>query len=153
MPIAISLRHVDRDPGHHRRFVPVGFAQSSAASTPSRSRVVGIALLLPVRRDGIRPLIAWCCYGHQRSIQADKPSRVTQLYRGFLTLAMRARWVTIAVTVGAFIASLVALGQVPRQFFPASDPARTPGRSPAAAERLDPCDRTARQSLRAVSAR
>ena len=35
--------------------------------------------------------------------------------------AMRMRWLTIAVTLGCFVASLLALPYVPRQFFPASD--------------------------------
>ena len=34
---------------------------------------------------------------------------------------MRVRWLTIAVTLGCFVASLLALPYVPRQFFPASD--------------------------------
>ena len=104
-------------------FVPVGFAQSSAGEyTFSIFAVVGIALLASWFVAMVfAPLIGMVLLQPPKTDQADKPSRVTQLYRGFLTLAMRARWITIAVTVGAFIASLVALGQVPRQFFPASD--------------------------------
>ncbi|MBK8755408.1 MAG: efflux RND transporter permease subunit [Candidatus Competibacteraceae bacterium] len=104
-------------------FVPVGFAQSSAGEyTFSIFAVVGIALLASWFVAMVfAPLIGMVLLRPPKADQADKPSRVTQIYRSFLTLAMRARWVTIAVTVGAFIASLVALGQVPRQFFPASD--------------------------------
>ena len=46
---------------------------------------------------------------------------ITRLYRRFLTGAMRARWLTIAVTIAAFVISVMALGIVPRQFFPPSD--------------------------------
>lgn len=104
-------------------FVPVGFAQSSAGEyTFSIFAVVGIAFLASWFVAMVfAPLIGMVLLRPPKADQADKPSRVTQLYRSFLTLAMRARWVTIAVTVGAFIASLAALGQVPRQFFPASD--------------------------------
>ena len=34
---------------------------------------------------------------------------------------MKARWITIAATLGLFVLSLLALPLVPRQFFPASD--------------------------------
>jgi multidrug efflux pump subunit AcrB len=42
-------------------------------------------------------------------------------YRGLLTLAMRARWFTIALTIAVFVVAILALAQVPRQFFPSSD--------------------------------
>ena len=34
---------------------------------------------------------------------------------------MRAKWVTIALTLALFVASFLALPLVPRQFFPSSD--------------------------------
>ena len=42
-------------------------------------------------------------------------------FRSILVGAMRVRWLTIAVTLACFAASLLALPYVPRQFFPASD--------------------------------
>ena len=42
-------------------------------------------------------------------------------YRGFLTVALRARWLTIAVTLALFVGSVLLLPLIPRQFFPASD--------------------------------
>ena len=47
--------------------------------------------------------------------------RLLRAYRGLLNGAIRVRWLTIAVTVAAFVVSLLALDLVPRQFFPASD--------------------------------
>ncbi len=44
-----------------------------------------------------------------------------RLYRGLLIGAMRARWLTILVTIGLFAAALFAVRFVPAQFFPASD--------------------------------
>ena len=44
-----------------------------------------------------------------------------RVFRGCLVGAMRMRWLTIGVTLGCFVASLLALPLVPRQFFPASD--------------------------------
>jgi multidrug efflux pump subunit AcrB len=43
------------------------------------------------------------------------------MYRGLLTMAMRAKWVTIALTLALFVGSILALPLVPRQFFPSSD--------------------------------
>ena len=42
-------------------------------------------------------------------------------FRRFLVLAMRARWVTILVTLGLFGAALYGMRFVPQQFFPSSD--------------------------------
>lgn len=104
-------------------FVPVGFAQSSAGEyTFSIFAVVGIALIASwLVAMMFAPLIGMALLRPPKADQTDKPNRVIEIYKGFLTLAMRARWFTIALTVGIFVASLVGLGQVPRQFFPASD--------------------------------
>ena len=50
-----------------------------------------------------------------------EPPRVVRWYRGFLTVALRARWLTIAATLAAFVGSFLLLPLIPRQFFPASD--------------------------------
>jgi multidrug efflux pump len=104
-------------------FVPVGFAQSSAGEyTFSIFAVVGIALIASwLVAMVFAPLIGMLLLRPPKADQTEKPNRVLEIYKRFLTLAMRARWFTIALTLGIFIASLVGLGQIPRQFFPASD--------------------------------
>ena len=47
--------------------------------------------------------------------------RWLRIFRTILVAAMRRRWLTIALTLACFVASLLALPFVPRQFFPASD--------------------------------
>ena len=42
-------------------------------------------------------------------------------FRRFLVLAMRARWITILLTLGLFAVSLYGMRFVPQQFFPSSD--------------------------------
>ena len=42
-------------------------------------------------------------------------------FRHFLELAMRARWVTVLITLALFGASLYGMRLVPQQFFPSSD--------------------------------
>ena len=39
------------------------------------------------------------------------------LYSSFLQAAIRMKWVTIGVTIAAFVAALILLGSVSRQFF------------------------------------
>ena len=46
--------------------------------------------------------------------------RFYQLYRTFLTQAIRFRWMTIAIVIGVFISSLIGFGQVKQSFFPDS---------------------------------
>ncbi len=104
-------------------FVPIGFAQSSAGEyTFSIFAVVGIALIASWLVAMIfAPLIGMVLLRPPKAGLEEKPNRTVEIYKKFLTLAMRARWVTIALTVAIFIASIVALGHVPRQFFPSSD--------------------------------
>ncbi len=108
-------------------FVPVGFAASSAGEyTFTLFAVVTIALLVswvvavlfapllqvlilrPPARDAAKPATAG-------------PGRVMGLYRRLLVGCLRLRWITLAVTFGLFVLSVLALPLVPRQFFPSSD--------------------------------
>ena len=105
-------------------FVPIGFAASSAGEyTFSLFAVVTIALVVswfvavlfaPVL--GIAMLKA-----PDASTQNKEPGRVERGFRSLLSGAIKLRWITIAVTLGLFAASILALPLVPRQFFPASD--------------------------------
>jgi multidrug efflux pump subunit AcrB len=104
-------------------FVPIGFAQSSAGEyTFSIFAVVAIALIASWFVAVIfAPLLGTMLLPPPPPGREAKPSRVIGAYRGFLGLAVRGRWVTFAVTLGAFALSLAGLGLVPRQFFPPSD--------------------------------
>jgi multidrug efflux pump subunit AcrB len=105
-------------------FVPIGFAASSAGEyTFSLFAVVTIALVVswfvamlfaPVL--GVAMLKA-----PDAAAQDKEPGRVERGFRALLSGAIRLRWITIAVTLGLFAASILALPLVPRQFFPASD--------------------------------
>jgi multidrug efflux pump len=103
-------------------FVPVGFAASSAGEyTFSLFAVVGIALIVSWFVAVIfAPLVGVVVLKPPKSQNAG-PGRIFRLYRQFLTLAMRAKWATIAITVALFVASFLALPLIPRQFFPSSD--------------------------------
>ncbi|MDF2621075.1 MAG: acriflavin resistance protein [Xanthobacteraceae bacterium] len=103
-------------------FVPVGFAASSAGEyTFSLFAVVTIALLVSwLVAVLFAPLIGLLILKVPKNA-GSPPGRVMRLYRGFLSAALTARWVTIAVTLALFAAAVLALPLIPRQFFPSSD--------------------------------
>ncbi|HSW34199.1 MAG TPA: efflux RND transporter permease subunit, partial [Steroidobacteraceae bacterium] len=103
-------------------FVPIGFAASSAGEyTFSIFAVVTIALLVSwLVAVLIMPLLAvWLMKAPDKP--SSGPSKGMSLFRGLLVGAMRVRWLTIGVTVGAFVLAMLSLSAVPRQFFPSSD--------------------------------
>jgi multidrug efflux pump subunit AcrB len=104
-------------------FVPIGFARSSAGEyTFSIFAVVAYALLLSWFVAVIfAPLLGVVILAKPKAKPSDKPSAILHYFRGFLVGAMRARWVAIGVTIGAFVAAILASPLVPRQFFPPSD--------------------------------
>ncbi len=104
-------------------FVPIGFAKSSAGEyTFSIFAVVSIALIVSWFVAVLfAPLLGvWLLKAPEKKPE-EKPSRIMSAFRSLLLLAMRRRWMTIAVTLACFVASVLALPLVPRQFFPASD--------------------------------
>jgi multidrug efflux pump len=104
-------------------FVPVGFAASSAGEyTFSLFAVVAIALIVSWFVAVIfAPLLGVAILKPPTTAQPAEPGRIFRWYRGFLIWAIRARWVTIALTLALFGASFLALPLIPRQFFPSSD--------------------------------
>ena len=104
-------------------FVPVGFAASSAGEyTFSLFAVVAIALIVSWFVAVIfTPLIGVTILKPPEKAETAEPGRVFRIYRSLLTVAIRAKWVTIPLTIAAFIASVLGLSLIPRQFFPSSD--------------------------------
>ncbi|MCV2360055.1 efflux RND transporter permease subunit [Paucibacter sp. TC2R-5] len=108
-------------------FVPIGFAQSSAGEyTFSIFSVVGIALIASwLVAVLFAPLIGKALLKPPKAgeaVEAEaKPSKLMDGYSAFLAGAIRMKWVTIGLTLGAFVLSLFLLRLVPQQFFPASD--------------------------------
>jgi multidrug efflux pump subunit AcrB len=105
-------------------FVPIGFARSSAGEyTFSIFAVVSIALIVSWFVAVLfAPLLGvWLLKAPEKKEQQQKPNRILAVFRKLLLTAMRWRWTTIAITVSCFVASLLVLPLVPRQFFPASD--------------------------------
>jgi multidrug efflux pump len=108
-------------------FVPIGFAASSAGEyTFSIFAVVGISLIVSWFVAVLfAPLIGLALLKAPKPEAMAKtdarPGLLMRAYTGLLLGAMRARWATIGLTIGAFILALWAIRFVPQQFFPSSD--------------------------------
>ena len=104
-------------------FVPVGFAASSAGEyTFSLFAVVAIALITSWLVAVIfAPLLGVVILRRPQTAGTAEAGSIFRAYRRFLDGAIRARWLTLLLTVGMFAASVLALPLVPRQFFPSSD--------------------------------
>jgi multidrug efflux pump subunit AcrB len=104
-------------------FVPIGFARSAAGEyTFSIFAVVAIALIVSwVVAVLFSPLLGVWVLKPPRAVQSGEPGPIMRTFRRFLVAAMRARWVTVLVTLGLFGASLWGMRFVPQQFFPSSD--------------------------------
>ncbi|MHB2169859.1 efflux RND transporter permease subunit [Alsobacter sp. R-9] len=103
-------------------FVPIGFAASSAGEyTFSLFAVVSMALLVSWFVAVVFAPVLGVAILKPPAKTGGGDGPVVRGFRQFLKAAMRARWLTLAVTVGAFVLSVLALPLVPRQFFPASD--------------------------------
>ncbi len=103
-------------------FVPIGFARSGAGEyTFSIFVVVSIALIgswfIAVL---FGPLLGVALLTKPK-VAIGKPGRIMRGVRRFVVLAMRARWITIGITIGAAVLAVLASPLVARQFFPSSD--------------------------------
>ena len=108
-------------------FVPIGFAKSSAGEyTFSIFAVVGLSLIVSWFVAVIfTPLHAvWLLKTPEKADKDQKqqePGLLLRSFRSLLVGAMRWRWLTIAITLGAFAGAFLLLPFVSRQFFPPSD--------------------------------
>ena len=104
-------------------FLPVGFARSDAGEyTFSLFAVVALALLASWVVSGLfAPVVGLALLRPPKHPHGETLGAPMRLFRRCLVAAMRAKWITIAVTVALFAAALAGTRLVPEQFFPASD--------------------------------
>ncbi|MEJ0094888.1 MAG: efflux RND transporter permease subunit [Methylocella sp.] len=104
-------------------FVPIGFARSAAGEyTFSIFAVVTIALIVSWFVAVLyAPLLGVALLTKPKAAASSEPRPTLRFFRSILIGAMRVRWLTIGATLACFVAALMALPYVPRQFFPASD--------------------------------
>ena len=105
-------------------FVPIGFAQSQAGEyTISLFMVVAIALIASwfVAVMFIPIIAAAILKVPLKKDETVEPKGIVGLYRRFLVIAMRAKWVTLGATVALFVSAVLGMQLLNRQFFPPSD--------------------------------
>ncbi len=103
-------------------FVPIGFAQSSAGEyTFSIFVVVGIALMVSWLVAVLFAPLLGVMFLKKPTKPPGPPGVLMRGFRRMLVGAMRARWITVGVTLACFVVALLAVPLVKRQFFPPSD--------------------------------
>jgi multidrug efflux pump subunit AcrB len=104
-------------------FVPIGFAESQAGEyTISLFQVVAIALIASwLVAVLFTPIFAGVLLKPPKADASTEPGRFLKAYGSFLRLAIKGRWITLAVTIAVFAAAVMANGLITRQFFPPSD--------------------------------
>ncbi len=104
-------------------FVPVGFAPGGASEVMSSLfSVVAISLIASwLVAVVFGPILGKAILKVPESGADAKPSKLVSGYAAFLGTAIRFRWMTIGLTIGAFAVAMFMLQFVPRQFFPSSD--------------------------------
>ncbi|MGC9419336.1 MAG: efflux RND transporter permease subunit [Rhodovulum sp.] len=104
-------------------FIPIGF-NSSAAGEFTFSLFVVIAVSLSVSwvvAVLFTPLIGVTMLPKRMKPHDETGGRPRRAFRAVLRAAMRARWLTIAVTLAVFATSIWGMRFVEQQFFPNSD--------------------------------
>ncbi|MCO5063875.1 MAG: efflux RND transporter permease subunit [Rhizobiaceae bacterium] len=105
-------------------FVPIGFAQSQAGEyTISLFQVVAIALIASWFVAVVfTPIISsYLLKAPKPGASSGEDSFLVRTYSRFLVSAIRARWLTIGISVCVMVAAVLGLSRVDRQFFPPSD--------------------------------
>jgi multidrug efflux pump subunit AcrB len=104
-------------------FVPIGFAHSAAGEyTFSIFAVVAIALITSwIVAVLFAPMLGVWILKKPKVTHSGEAGPIMRAFRRFLVLAMRARWITLIVTLALFGLALAGMRLVPQQFFPPSD--------------------------------
>ncbi len=104
-------------------FIPIGLNNSNAGEyTFSLFVVIAVSLLVSwIVAVLFAPLLGATFLPAKMAHHTTGPGRLRRGFHRLLLMAMRAKWLTIAVTLAIFAASVVGMGFVQQQFFPTSD--------------------------------
>jgi multidrug efflux pump len=106
-------------------FVPVGLAQSAAGEyTNAIFWVVGLSLLISwVVAVIFTPYLGYTLLPQPKrgtDERAVYQGRFYRILRRFVVACVRARWLTIGITVASFVCAMIGFGFVQQQFFPSA---------------------------------
>lgn len=104
-------------------FIPVGLNNSSAGEfTFTLFVVIAVSLIVSwIVAVLFTPLLGVALLPKTMKKHHEQEGRISAAFSRMLLFCMRHRWLTIGVTVGVFVLSIVGMGFVQQQFFPASD--------------------------------
>lgn len=104
-------------------FIPIGLNDSSAGEyTFTMFVVIAVSLLLSwVVAVVFSPLIGFRLLPETWKHKHEGEGRIARLFRRALMACLNYRWLTVIVTVVIFALSVVGMGKVEQQFFPASE--------------------------------
>ncbi|OCJ22876.1 ACR family transporter [Agrobacterium sp. B133/95] len=104
-------------------FIPIGLNDSAAGEfTFTLFVVIAVSLLVSwIVAVLFTPLLGVTILPKTMKKHHEKKGWFAALFSRLLTMAMRFRWATIALTVFAFALSIFGMGYVQQQFFPSSD--------------------------------
>lgn len=104
-------------------FIPIGLNSSAAGEyTISLFYVIVISLLLSwIVAVLFAPILGMAFLPKAMKHHSAEPGRLRRAFHGVLRLVMRAKWLTVGVTVVIFAVSLYGMKFVEQQFFPTSD--------------------------------
>ena len=104
-------------------FIPIGLNTSAAGEyTFSLFVVIAVSLLLSwIVAVLFAPILGVTFLPATMKHHTGQPGRLRRAFHVLIRAAMRARWLTIGITVLAFAGSMYSMRFVERQFFPTSD--------------------------------
>jgi len=104
-------------------FVPIGLNSSAAGEfTFTLFVVIAVSLLVSwIVAVLFTPLLGVAILPSRMKGHHEKQGRFSAAFGHTLRFCMNHRWLTIGVTIATFLLSIVGLGYVQQQFFPASD--------------------------------
>jgi len=104
-------------------FIPVGFNASNAGEFLfTLFVVIAVSLIASwVVAVLIAPLLGVALLPAKIEKKAEHKSRTEKAFSTLLRLCLRHRWITIGMTCGAFVLSVLGMTLVQHQFFPSSD--------------------------------
>src|SRR5260370_20113849 len=104
-------------------FVPIGLNGSSAGEYTFTlfAGVAGAWLISWVGAGLFAPLLGVARVPPMATSEKESPSRLKARFQPLVLLAMRRRWLTIALTLVLFALAVVGVSHVQNQFFPAAD--------------------------------
>jgi len=104
-------------------FIPIGLNSSNAGEfTFTLFVVIAVSLIVSwIVAVLFTPLLGVTILPTKIKGHHEEKSRLGQMFSRLLLVCMHHRWITISVTVAAFLFALFGMGFVQQQFFPSSD--------------------------------